>query len=590
VEKNTGGIVDVGPVNGDNGFPAWYEDKNGVRLEPCLNLDNPLCGFAPADVPDPTKPISFPDNFPEEHFYFLAGSVLDLPGGGRAVLTLGLEGVYTGATPNDQMVFARQRIVVKGGPADTTLTFREPYGVITVDTDAAGDGRFVEDISPAVGNFTTPFNGNLGPWLKWDPATAPAAPEGYLGDPGVEHTVVGSPKGFNAFSVSGGGIDVTTDLFTVQGKISTNTGVNADSAVLNGDMIDVFASSQGTQLQVEGQDGKFETTPMITDPGTNRFYARIHYTGEAPTSVKVVNIGDDPVSSSTVPVKQASGIIVTRADFDGTKLTVQASSVNGYPLTVKGLGQLTGPEATDFTVTAPPAEVTVSNDLGSDTLPVTVTGGDASPVALPPVDPEPDPGPVDPGAPPAAVISAASTSVARGASTQLDGSTSAGAVSYQWEQVSGPELTFSATDTAKTTVTAPMFTSTGATQPVPVQPTGPATVRLTVANANGEQSSITMDLTIVDGTVSIDTGSRHRLGKDFRVSGTVTPTGVLNPATQVLVFDTSTGRPVTKLGNATVDTTGVWSYKPKPGPSQQVTSVLVQSTRGGTATASVATR
>jgi hypothetical protein len=590
VEKNTGGIVDVGPVNGDNGFPAWYEDKNGVRLEPCLNLDNPLCGFLPGDVPDDTQPISFPDNFPEEHFYFLSGSDLDLPGGGRAVLTLGLEGVYSGATPNDQMVFARQRIVVKGGPADTTLTFKEPYGVITVDTDAGGDGRFVEDISPAVGNFTTAFNGNLGPWLKWDPAVGPAAPEGYLGDPGQEHKVVGSPKGFNAFSVTGGGLDLSTDLFTVQGKISTNTGVNADSAVLNGDMIDVFASSQGTQLQVEGQDGKFETTPMITDPGSNRFYARVHYTGEAPTSVKVVNIGDDPVSSSTVPVKRASGILVTRADYDGTKLTVQASSTNGYPVIVKGLGELSGPAAQEFTVTAPPSSVTVSNTLGSDTLPVTITGGVASPVALPPVDPEPDPGPVDPTAPPAAVITAAAPSVARGANTQLDGSTSTGAVSYQWSQVSGPQVTFSATDTAKTTVSVPMFTSATATQPVPAQPTGPATIKLVVTNAANEQSSTTFDLAIVDGTVSIDAGSRHRLGKEFRVSGTVSPTGTLAPGTQVLVFDNTPGRAVTKLGNAPVDTLGVWTYKPKPGPSRQVTSVLVQSTRGGTATSAVATR
>jgi hypothetical protein len=39
-----------------------------------------------------------------------------------------------------------------------------------------------------------------------------------------------------------------------------------------------------------------------------------------------------------------------------------------------------------------------------------------------------------------------------------------------------------------------------------------------------------------------------------------------------------------------VDTLGAWSYKIKPGPAQQVTRVMVQSSRGGSATASIATR
>ncbi|MDP9696986.1 UNVERIFIED_ORG: hypothetical protein J2X79_004569, partial [Arthrobacter globiformis] len=33
-----------------------------------------------------------------------------------------------------------------------------------------------------------------------------------------------------------------------------------------------------------------------------------------------------------------------------------------------------------------------------------------------------------------------------------------------------------------------------------------------------------------------------------------------------------------------------WSYRAKPGPTRQITSVLVQSSRGGTATGTIATR
>src|SRR5262245_12103828 len=77
-QKNPGGIVAVGPVNGEFGFPAWYQDSNGLRVEPCLDDQDPMCGFLPGDVPDENLPISFPDNFPEEFFYMLGSSQLDL--------------------------------------------------------------------------------------------------------------------------------------------------------------------------------------------------------------------------------------------------------------------------------------------------------------------------------------------------------------------------------------------------------------------------------------------------------------------------------------------------------------------------------
>ncbi|MET1086962.1 MAG: hypothetical protein ABWY04_07565 [Arthrobacter sp.] len=615
--KNPGNLTAVGPVNTQHGFPSWYEDSTKTRVELCLDAENPLCGFLPGDVPDESKPISFPDNFPDEAFYMLAGSELDLPGGGRAVLVLGLEAAFANSvTDGDQVVFGRQRIVVKGGPANTTLEFKHPYGTITIDTDGAGGGKLVEDISPAIGNFNTALKSNIGPFLKWDPTVAPAAPEGYLGDPNQEHAVTGSPKGYNKFSVSGGGISVETDQFGLQGKISTNRGVNADGAVHNGDMIDVFATSgPDSQLQVDGQGSVFETTPMVSDHGSGRYYARIKFNGTAPESIKITNIGDKPASTSTVRVAKPSSISVTKATFDGTSLTVGAVSSEDGALTVTDIGTLENPAPgtqaeKSFPVKAPPATVTVKTASGSSaSLPVTVSGGAATPGGLDPLAPQPDPGPVvdtgggsgtptpaptDPAAPVTATAAAASPTLTRGGSVQLDGSGSAGAVTYKWRQVSGPAVTLSSDTAAKPLVSIPFYAKTTDSAPLTDPAGGSVKIELVVTDKNGASSSpANVDLAIGTDTLAIDAGSRHRLGTEMRIQGTSTlagSTALLVPATTVVIYDTTPGRPVSKLGTATVDTLGAWSLRTKPGPNRQITSVLVQSSRGGTAAGTVSTR
>lgn len=610
--KNPGGLTAVGPVNTEYGFPSWYEDSTKTRVELCLDAENPLCGFLPGDIPDETAPISFPGNFPAEAFYMLAGSGLDLPGGGRAILVLGLEAAFSNTvTQGDQVVFGRQRIVVKGGPANTTLAFRHPYGTITIDTDASGGGKLVEDIAPAAGNFTTALKSNIGPFLKWDPAAAPAAPEGYLGDPNQEHTVTGSPLNYNKFSVTGGGLALETAQFGLQGKISTNRGVSADGAMLNGDMIDVFASSgPDSQLQVDGQASKFETTPMANDPGSGRYYARIKFTGTAPAAIKVTNIGDKPAASSLVDVTRPSGVSITKAIYDGTTLTVAALSAEGYPLTVTGLGTLDEPSPgtpseKSFPVKAPPATVTVkSASGGSASLPVTVSGGTATPAGLDPVTPAPDPGPIvdtgsGPGtvgqtAPATATATAASPTLTRGGTVQLDGSASTSAATYKWRQIGGSAITISSDTAAKPVISLPFYAKITDTAPLTAKADDPVKIELVVTDQNGVVSApATVELAIRTDSLSIEAGSRHRIGTELRIAGTSTlagSTGLLLPATTVVIYDTTPGRPVAKLGSAQVDTLGAWSLKAKPGPSQQITSVLIQSTRGGTATGAVTTR
>lgn len=618
-QTNPGGLIAVGPINAAYGFPSWYEDKNHTRLELCLEAQNPLCGFLPGDIPNEAAEISFPDNFPDEAFYMLAGSELELPGGGRAVLVLGLEAAFSNSvTDGDQVVFGRQRIVVKGGPANQTLTFKHPYGTITIDTDGAGDGKLVEDISPAIGNFATALKSNVGPFLKWDSG----APAGYLGDPNQDHTVTGSPFNYNKFSVTGGGLSLETDQFSLMGKLATNSGVSADSAVINGSMMDIFASSSNSaQLQVEGQDGKFKLTPMVTDPSSGRYYARIQFTGDAPTSVKITNIADKPASSSTINVSKPSGISITKAVFDGSKLDIAATSSVGYPLEVIGLGSLAAPTTAgapaeaSFAVKAPPASITVKHAAGNTaSLAVTVAGGNATEPGLDPLVPAQDPGPVietgsgggstgdpgtgDPGTgetgaePLTATVTASSTTAARGASVQLDGRSSTGEVGYHWSQVSGPEVTLSSETAANPTVSVPYWANTQDREPKGAPAAGPARIKLVTTGAAGATKEAVFDLTIQNDSVTIDAGSRHRRGTELRVSGTSALAGntaILTPATSIVIWNVSGSTPV-KIGTAQVDTLGAWSYKVKPGPTQQVTRVMVQSSRGGTATASIATR
>jgi Fibronectin type III domain len=392
---NPGGLAEAGPVNPAFGFPAWYEDSKGLRLETCLDHLNPLCNIPLADMPNPSAPASFPSNFPGEFFYQLVSADVALRGGGNATLTLGLEGAWLNevVNPGDQTVFARIRVDVDDAVPGTTYRFKHPFGELTVDTDDRGRGRFVQDVSPALNNFDTPLAGNFGPFLRWRPGVLPNPPAGYVGDPNVPHQVSGSPTNFNRFTAFQGNLqEGTTDMFSISGKIATNTGLAVDRAGVNGGFLDVFATSKGTQLEVTGQDGRFASTPMVKDPRSDRFYARIALQSGAalPTEVTVRNLGDNPVSTKTYKI---SGVTVSQAGYDGTNLIVAATAVAPatYPLEVVGYKDATGAavrltSAAPLTIPsiAPPATVTVKDAAGTTaSLPVTILGGAVTPPGSP---------------------------------------------------------------------------------------------------------------------------------------------------------------------------------------------------------------
>ena len=547
-------LLAVGPTDPTNGYPVWYKDSNNLNVGLCLDVDNPFCNIA-ADVPDPTQPVSFPDNFPEETFYQLAQSQLDLPNGTSAVLDDNLEAAFNTAEPTDgqQIVFGRVRIRITT-PTTGHYVVTHPYGVDEFDvTDTATRNiNFVEDIGiGSPGDFTGALGSRINPFLRWDTGLV-TGPDGasYLGDPNTPHAVTGSELNTNFFRIDGpdiGGTGINTiqtNLFTTQGRVSTNNGV-APTAVTytrsttTGGFLDVFARSEPNQvIQVSGT-GVAGTTlkgDAATDPGVSgNYFARAAFTGASPpTSVNITNTSDRPVTKKSVTVTDQVTLTKVTYDADTGNVKVAAtSSDTAVPPTLKVVGfgaTLVAGNAT-FKIGVdkqPPAFITVTSSKGgTDTAPVNVTG------AAFPADP------VTAVAPP-------TMTVQQGQQVQLDGSASLNATGFSWAQVAGtPAVTLNNANTAIASFTAPS-TATTLTFRLTVQgPGGPQTadtvvtvqpVAPPVSNAGPAQT------VLVGNTVTLD-GSASTGATSFQWSQT--------GGTAVTLSSTTAVKPTFKMPNTT---------------------------------------
>src|SRR2546430_11450397 len=116
--QNALGLAAVGAIDPANGYPRWYLDKNGLQLGQCLDAANPAdpCVLA-GTFPNPGQPISFPNNFPDEFFYWRTTTTINNIGnvGGRALLVMSTQGGFGGAPgtatgrSGAQIVLARHR-------------------------------------------------------------------------------------------------------------------------------------------------------------------------------------------------------------------------------------------------------------------------------------------------------------------------------------------------------------------------------------------------------------------------------------------------------------------------------------------------
>jgi PKD repeat protein len=465
--NNTVGLKAVGPIDETNGFPLWYRDTTGQRLELCLD-QSPNCIMG--DLPNPGQPMVFPTNFPDEAFWSMGEAALATNGaGGKALLVTALEAAFANDVADGQQIsFGRVRIRAAGVIDGATYRVTHPYGVDTIvaETGAAKGINVTEDIGDLIGGST--FEGALGsrpaPFLKWD-ATAPAAPAGYLGDPTVEHTVVGSPYNTNVFRIEGplGSFPgspnqctnptlgdstsasdlsdcIETNLFTVMGKLATRAGVQVSKAVYadesNGHTIDLFAKSEpGQRLVISGTG--IAQTEMRSD-GSGNYYGRIFAEGTPPADLAVTNITDNPKSVDHVdPSLFGDKVHILGAiyDNDTQRLTVETQSgdnsallaLQGYP----GVVAVSSGSSKTFTVnnvSVPPADVVVTSSKGgTDDDDVVITGTDFTAVQV------------------VASIAADVTSVAVGQAVTLDGTNSTGTISnFAWTQTGGSAVSFTA--------------------------------------------------------------------------------------------------------------------------------------------------
>ncbi|MDQ0862865.1 Ig-like domain-containing protein [Arthrobacter globiformis] len=224
----------VGPVDPSNGFPSWFSDGT-VKLQLCY-MAGAGCLSEP---PDPAAPASYPDNFPEEAFWFNA----EAAGGNLRLYEAALEGAHTNGVvePGEQMGFGRLRFIVENILPNTSYTITHPYGVNVLTSEA-------DPKNPAVGRIKTTIDSGvcapsptapcnwagvgaafLGDYKAGSTATflrqVGAAP-GTLGDINTPRAVTGAPSGTNAVVITGpnaGGPGINTltvSTFTVQGLIA----------------------------------------------------------------------------------------------------------------------------------------------------------------------------------------------------------------------------------------------------------------------------------------------------------------------------------------------------------------------------------
>ncbi len=403
-------------VDPANGFPLWYQDSSGVRLAPCLDIADSNCVLAGDAGYDPARPLAFPANFPGEFFYAQAQSTRLSTAGcrgtkpGRIDIGLALEGAFVNGAPayGDQMVFGRTRLTVSGGLCPTTTYHATyPYGELDFTTDDNGGLAKTagttdvgcKPIAPNSCDFRLALPSKVATsFLRWDPAVAPQAPNGYLGDAVTNHRVTGgtfTPAGAsspaNYFEITGPRLDqpLRTDTFTVSGKLAGPLAASparldfaGHEAGTTSDPREVVVSSWATgdvhpsAARVEGADAdafgiasdECADATLAQDSGHCRVSVdfRPGATAHGALSARLV-VGHDaygqplsvPLVGTATGGEEAPGIATSVSSIDfgeqriklsSTSRTVTVTNDGTAPLVVSGV-EVTGDDAGEYSAT-----------------------------------------------------------------------------------------------------------------------------------------------------------------------------------------------------------------------------------------------
>src|SRR5829696_6295112 len=320
-------LQSAGPVNPSNGFPFWYQDESGTRLDLCLPPDpNQKC-LQPFEMPNPDQPLSFPDNFPGEAFWWSGEADLSaqMPNSDKALLVMAQEAAFANEVPKDgdQMSFGRIRIRVDGLQIGQKYRVTHPYGVdefVAVD-DGNGGGEINE--TEDIGCFPTPRTpcnfdeanfSRIGPFLTWDtfgganndPALrgANGEPNAYVGDPNITHAVKGSPYGTNIFKVERLNSDGTatqlgsTNQFAISGKVSrAQVGISPAETLFNADQ-DVTMTSSDPSVDIRYTMGEINPDDPASTPPADPTRDSTLYNGP-------ITLTADPDTKKTYTIKAA---------------------------------------------------------------------------------------------------------------------------------------------------------------------------------------------------------------------------------------------------------------------------------------------
>jgi hypothetical protein len=548
VTPNPRTLQAVGPTSGVHGFPVWYEDHEGTRLELCLDVADPYCdpAFLTAEGLNPAEPLHIgadaaDSNFPGESFYYQGNNSFDLPNGAQVDFVGALEATFANeaAKDGDQVVFGRLRIRIEDGVPGATYTLTHPYGVDTVTADDRGRARFVEDITPAPDNFGLALGSRIAPFLHDAAGFHEVNGVQYVGNPAVETQVTGSPHGTNYVEVSGPGLTTPfrDDTFALLGKVAVNQGIEPLGAyavdTAGQDYLDVYATAGKLSTVEVAGDGVDATT--LTGDGAGNFFARIPVDA-FPDSVTVSNTSDVPAEDKDVPVTDR--IQVTSAVFDDGTLTVEAtSSDSDAELSVEGFGAMSNGALTATGLGMPPHSVTVvSSEDGSTTAPVMVTASDAGEAV-----------------PQAGNIAGLPATAAMNQTIALDASSSTNVTSFAWSASAGT-IVADAANPALATFTTP---GTPGTVTITLTTQGPEGERVftRTVEVQGESVPTTVAVTADNPTPQVgDTVVLTATGENaasYTWEQTSTPAVQVSGTTGATVSFTAPAHPVTFQVTAT---------------------------------------
>ncbi len=409
-------LTDKGILHPTNRFPTWFSDANGITLQLCLDGDGStgLCIFDPVI---PANPTSVATGFGAEAFWWLADATINMNGGRKAILVLGLEAAYGQGdpAPNDQFAFGRVRIRVDI-PVDGEYkiwhpALNEANGCQPEIYNATAGIRSINVTRDTGGGapFETMLAGEVGPFLTWDPAVAPLPPAGYIGDPNVDHEVVGGHCGINYFRIEapiGVNLDgsgnnfVQTQLFSVQGKIydesntppgiepirstyfrTTNAATGKTTARINSwvkapvhttvTLHDVPQANQNGPMVLDSENTFFRRATLNATFGTS-IPAQLTVTatnGNGQSTTQAISVVDQVSIQSAVwtPAAHTLKVIALSSDKIGVntgqspELTLRVGA-NTYPMLQSGAAGRY--ELTLSNINVPPARVTVTSSKG----------------------------------------------------------------------------------------------------------------------------------------------------------------------------------------------------------------------------------